>query len=1442
MASGWGLRPGIALTAEQMAQLTSDIVWLVEQTITLADGSTTTALVPQVYLRVQPGDLADNGALLAGANVDLKLRGDFVNEGDVAGRKLVSIDAGNIRNLAGANISGQQVGLQAKQDIDIIGSTVTATDALSVKAGGNITVASTTRSWENSGSHAQSSTSIDRVAGLYVTSPSGIGALTVNAGGDVTLTGAQVINAGVNGATVLAAGGNLNLDTIAQKQSLDLTTDSRNYVRNSQTTHVGSTVSGAGNVVLQAGNDVNLNAANVNAGNAIAVQAGRDINSSVAVDVSTVDTSYAGKKASGAVSASDETVRGTQITAGGDIAMQAGRDVTLQATTVASDEGDIGVSAGRDVNLTAAQEQHDLTIDEQRKKKGALSSKTTTTHDEWHDSIAVTTTLSGETVTVAAGRDLTSQGAQIAGTGDVVLAAGRDLTLGTAESTSTEVHDKTVTKSGLFGSGGIGFTVGKQRTDTEADSTGVSHTGSTVGSLSGDVTLLAGNALKIEGSDVIALQGDVTGKAKSISIAEVYDTTTAEQQTRFKQAGLTVAVSAPALSLLQTANDLNKAAKQSGGDGRMQALAAGTAALNAYNSAGAMGQLADGLASGNPADMAKGANVSISATIGASKSSSQSTQSSSQAKGSSLQAGGDVSLIATGGGEDSNILIRGSDITAGKDVLLAADNNITLEAAQNTAEQHSSSKSSSWALGVAASYGSDGGAIGVTASASASRGNADGKDVTQRNTHVTTGNTATVISGGDTTLKGAQLSADKVVANIGGDLNIESLQDTSTYDSKNKSMGASVTVGAGFSGSASYSSSNVDGDYASVTEQSGIQAGAGGFDITVAGNTDLKGAVIASSQEAIDAGLNRLQTGTLTSSDIENHSQYNAKSVSLSGGYSVAGEGGGTEGSPSTTNNGSNWSWQNYNTGAQGAAAGYGSEKGKESSTTASGISGGTVVITDQAGQQALTGKTAEEALAALNREVLTGDGANGLAKAWDGQKLQQQVEAQAQITAMFGQQAGKAVGDYASSKARELRLQGDEEEAAKWDEGGAYRVAAHTLMGALGGGVDGALGSGSTALAAPYIANLTSNLPEGVKAAVGVGLAAGLGSLLAGSTGAAMGVNQDVNNRQLHPDELNFLADKAKEFADIIYGCGEQCSSNQIKDARGRLIREAYSRVDSIGSSPDAYDEVAEAFINNNPVDFAWGKGFYATRDQYIDTSYFKDFLASDVKAFDYLTGALADGGATREYLQAAYRNVLSDLADASRGRDGVEILETFSGDIGMALGIVRKVATGDSEGAAIDAVIAAVPWKIGKLFRPLAVATDGTYWLNGRVIDAAWVNAKGELTWINPINGVKEVFPDAAKVNVDHILPRAYFPTIDGFTSLPKRVQDELIDSIDNLQPMVKPANCSKSCLVEFVDGGWKTWDGRAVSPQYKNYLLQVQSAVREKVAKAVEKFNVD
>src|SRR5690606_27492127 len=56
-AKAWNLVPGIALTAAQMAQLTSDMVWLVEQDIVLADGTMVKALAPQLYVRVQEGDL-----------------------------------------------------------------------------------------------------------------------------------------------------------------------------------------------------------------------------------------------------------------------------------------------------------------------------------------------------------------------------------------------------------------------------------------------------------------------------------------------------------------------------------------------------------------------------------------------------------------------------------------------------------------------------------------------------------------------------------------------------------------------------------------------------------------------------------------------------------------------------------------------------------------------------------------------------------------------------------------------------------------------------------------------------------------------------------------------------------------------------------------------------------------------------------------------------------------------------------------------------------------------------------------------------------------------------------------------------------------------------------------------------------------------------------------
>ncbi|WP_211697319.1 beta strand repeat-containing protein, partial [Paraburkholderia aspalathi] len=71
-AKQFSLEPGMALTAAQMDALTSDIVWLVNQTVTLPDGSTQQVLAPVVYLaHTHANDLQPTGALIAADDVEI---------------------------------------------------------------------------------------------------------------------------------------------------------------------------------------------------------------------------------------------------------------------------------------------------------------------------------------------------------------------------------------------------------------------------------------------------------------------------------------------------------------------------------------------------------------------------------------------------------------------------------------------------------------------------------------------------------------------------------------------------------------------------------------------------------------------------------------------------------------------------------------------------------------------------------------------------------------------------------------------------------------------------------------------------------------------------------------------------------------------------------------------------------------------------------------------------------------------------------------------------------------------------------------------------------------------------------------------------------------------------------------------------------------------------
>jgi Hemagglutinin repeat len=179
-------------------------------------------------------------------------------------------------------------------------------------------------------------------------------------------------------------------------------------------------------------------------------------------------------------------------------------------------------------------------------------------------------------------------------------------------------------------------------------------------------------------------------------------------------------------------------------------------------------------------------------------------------------------------------------------MILEADNQVNLLATQNTTTQTSTNSDSSASVGIAMQLGASGGGLGFTGSVSKGGGNGNGSERTYTNTHMAGAQSVNIKSGSDTNVKGAVVEGKQVIANVGGNLNVESLQDTATYAEKNQQVGASGMIGAGMSGSANYAKSSINSNYASVTEQSGLKAGDGGFTVNVQGNTDLKGCAIMS--------------------------------------------------------------------------------------------------------------------------------------------------------------------------------------------------------------------------------------------------------------------------------------------------------------------------------------------------------------------------------------------------------------------------------------------------------------------------------------------------------------------------------------------------------------------------------------------------------------------
>ncbi|WP_322004714.1 hemagglutinin repeat-containing protein [Paraburkholderia tropica] len=456
-----------------------------------------------------------------------------------------------------------------------------------------------------------------------------------------------------------------------------------------------------------------------------------------------------------------------------------------------------------------------------------------------------------------------------------------------------------------------------------------------------------------------------------------------------------------------------------------------------------------------------------------------------------------------------------------------------------------------------------------------SHGDANDTETTVNNTHVTGSNSVSIVSGGDTNIIGSNVNGGAVSAVVGGNLDIESVQDTASSAAHQSSSGFSVS-GSQRSASVSVTAQNghADSNYGQVNEQAGIQAGSGGFNIAVAGNTNLTGAYIAS-----DAGEseNAFTTGTLTFSNIDNSSHYSAASNGISAGFGTSSTAGGSTGKA---------------TGPASVAGVPGvspmisqDESGDDSATTRSAISAGAISITNQAAQT--------QDVSTLSRDTTNTSG--NVSKTPDVNAMLSDQGDLMQAAQAAGQVVAQGIGTYADARRDELIAEGkaalasgdlataaaDAAAAKQWLEGGSSRAELQIIGGALIGGLGG--GSGFTAAGGAAGAGLSSFLADQIKAA-GKGVAdttdsqllgnlagnvlAGVGgALVGGAAGAATGSSVNLYN------ENNDKGDEAAKTE--LDALGQQIVSayNAVQQARQKVSNAISSTVSGVVGQVQAHN-----------------------------------------------------------------------------------------------------------------------------------------------------------------------------------------------------------------------------------------------------------------------------
>ena len=516
------LSVGVGLSAEQVAALTHDIVWMEEREV---QGHK--VLAPVLYLAQAEGRLAANGALIQGRDLTLISGGQLDNAGTLRATANLGIQAGSIgnsglmeanqrlqllaedsiRNAKGGIISGRDVSLQATHDI--------------------VSERSVTTHGSASGNTDRQHSFVDSAARIEAGND-----LQMKAGNDLLNIGGA-ISAGRD--ATLQAGNDLVLGAAAAENRQN-SWERKGHSYRTSVTQYGSDVQTTGDLRINAGQDLSVVASRLNTGDSLEAKAGRDLLIS-----SAANESHAFSQSKKVTQSRDQvTQQSSLLQAGQDIRLAAGNELGLVASRVQAGEN-VDLDAGQDVQVLSAMDENASYYF--KKKKGSFG-RSKTTQSESYDSTNIASVIeAGNDLTINTsksddgalsldgGRDVTVIGSQLTAGNDLLVGGTGDV----AVLSGVEEHGSYTkkTKSGFLGLSKSG----KSKLETSATQIASEL------DAGNDVVIAAGNDIRLRASNTdagndVELRSGLVNESGDINLVAANDEAYSRSESYKKKVGL----------------------------------------------------------------------------------------------------------------------------------------------------------------------------------------------------------------------------------------------------------------------------------------------------------------------------------------------------------------------------------------------------------------------------------------------------------------------------------------------------------------------------------------------------------------------------------------------------------------------------------------------------------------------------------------------------------------------------------------------------------------------------------------------------------------------------------------------------------------------------------------------------------------------------------------